>query len=236
LVRGDYAQWLAFAESLLAAEDSRMPPGLCARALAARCFLGSSFDPTSARPWGDQAVEIAHQALDVRAECEGRIALAVNGLFGGRIDPAHSERALVLAHQAGDIMLVGEALTASVFPYFEDAPTAVRLSRDALEVLRRSGDALFEVFTLNNLAVIYDFAGDLDQARTCTEQALTVAGRLGFGFPIGVANLGEFLIRQGHTEPALAQLRAAAGPGPSLHAERRVDHHAAHRWPCDGPG
>jgi hypothetical protein len=36
-----------------------------------------------------------------------------------------------------------------------------------------------------------------------------VAGRLGFGFPIGVANLGEFLIRQGHTETAVAQLRAA---------------------------
>jgi tetratricopeptide (TPR) repeat protein len=209
LVRGDYAQWLGFAESLLAAEDSRIPPGLCARVLAARCFLGSSFDSTGAQPWGEQAVEIAHQAGDVRAECEAWIAVAVNGLFGGRIDPAHAERALALAHQAGDIMLVGQALTTSVFPHFEDAPTAVRLSLDALEVLRRNGDALFEVFTLNNLGVIYDFAGDLDQARTCTEQALTVAARLGFGFPVGVANLGEFLIRQGHTETAVAQLRAA---------------------------
>jgi len=209
LIRGDYAQWLAFAESLLAAEDSRIPPGLCARALAARCFLGSSFDSTGAQPWGEQAVEIAHQAGDVRAECEAWIALAVNGLFGGRIDPVHAERALALAHQAGDSILVGQALTASVFPHFEDVSTAVRLSRDALEVLRPNGDALFEVYTLNNLGVIYDFAGDLDQARTCTEQALTVAARLGFGFPIGVANLGEFLIRQGHTETAVAQLRAA---------------------------
>jgi tetratricopeptide (TPR) repeat protein len=209
LVRGDYAQWLAFAEPLLAAEDTHLPAGLRARALAARCFLGSSFDSTSAHPWGEQAVEIAHQARDVRAECEALIALAVNGLFGGRIDPAHAERALALAHQAGDIMLVGQALTASVFAHLGDAPTAVRLSRDALEVLRRNGDALFEVFTLNNLGVVYDFAGDLDQARTCTEQALTVAARLGFGFPIGVANLGEFLIRQGQTEAAVAQLRAA---------------------------
>jgi tetratricopeptide (TPR) repeat protein len=111
----------------------------------------------------------------------------------------------------GDMMLVGQALCVSVFPYFEDAATAVRLSREALEVLRGNGDALFEVFTLNNLGVVYDFAGDVDQARTCTEQALTVAGRLGFGFPIGVANLGEFLIRQGHPETAVGQLRAALG-------------------------
>jgi hypothetical protein len=57
--------------------------------------------------------------------------------------------------------------------------------------------------------VAYDFAGDLDQARTCTEQALIVAAQLGFGFPIGLANLGEFLIRQGQTKAAISHLRAA---------------------------
>jgi predicted ATPase len=209
LVRGDCAQWLAFAETLLSAEDTHLPAELRARALAARCFLGSSFDSTGAQPWGEQAVEIAQEAHDVRAECEAWIALAVNGLFGGRTDPAIADRALSLAYQAEDNMLIGEALAASVFAHFDEVPTAIRLSRDALDVLRRSGDALFEVFALNNLGVVYDFAGDLEQARACTEQALTVAARLGFGFPIGVANLGEFLIRQGQTEAAAAQLQAA---------------------------
>jgi predicted ATPase/DNA-binding SARP family transcriptional activator len=209
LVRGDYAQWLAFAEPLLATADIHISPELHARALAARCFLGSSFDPAGAQPWGKQALEIAQQAHDVRAECEACIALAVNGLFGGRTDPAMAERASALAYQAGDMFLVGQALAASVFAHFDDVPTAIRLSLEALEVLRRSGDSLFEVYTLNNLGVVYDFADDLDQARTCNEQALRVAARLGFGFPIGLSNLGEFLIRQGETAAAAAQLQDA---------------------------
>jgi hypothetical protein len=57
--------------------------------------------------------------------------------------------------------------------------------------------------------VAYDLVEDLDKARACTDQALSVAARLGFGFPIGLANAGEYLIRQGEIEAAIARLSAA---------------------------
>jgi predicted ATPase/DNA-binding SARP family transcriptional activator len=209
LVRGDYAQWLALAEPLLTLKDADVPPGLRARALAARCFLGSSFDSAGSYLWGEQAVETAQRADDVSAECEAWIGVAVNGLFAGRTDPVPAQKALALARQAGDPMLIGQALSASVFAHFNDIPIAIRLSLEALEGLERSGDAIFEVFTLNNLGVIYDLSDDLDQARACTDQALSVAAGLGFGFPVGLANIGEYLIRQGEIEAATARLSAA---------------------------
>jgi predicted ATPase/DNA-binding SARP family transcriptional activator len=209
LVRGDYAQWLELAEPLLAVKDVDVPPGLRARVLAARCFLGSSFESACSRPWGEQAVEIAQQAKDVQAECEAWIGLAVNALFAGRIDPVPAQKALALARQAGDSMLIGQALSCSVFAHFGEVSTAVRLSLEALEGLERSGDAIFEVFTLNNLGIAYDLGGDLDQARACTERSLIVAAELGYGSPIGLANVGEYLIRQGEIEAATARLSAA---------------------------
>jgi predicted ATPase/DNA-binding SARP family transcriptional activator len=209
LVRGDYAQWLELADPLLAFKHSDVPAGLRARALAARCFLGSSFESAGSHPWGERAVETAQRAKDVAAECEAWIALAVNALFAGRADPVPAEKALALAREAGDSMLIGQALSCSVFAHFGDVSTAIRLSLEALEGLERSGDAIFEVFTLNNLGIAYDLGGDLDQARACTERSLTVAARLGYGSPVGLANVGEYLIRQGEIDAATARLSAA---------------------------
>jgi hypothetical protein len=71
------------------------------------------------------------------------------------------------------------------------------------------GAVLFEVFALNNLGMIYGVAGDLDQSQACTERALSGADRLGYGFPIALANLSETLIKQNRVRASIAPPSAA---------------------------
>jgi predicted ATPase/DNA-binding SARP family transcriptional activator len=209
IFRGDLAEWLDFAVPLTVDKGAHLRRGLKARALAAQCFLGSSLDPARAREWGRTSLSIAKRAKDSRAQCEALIALAVNGLLSGLVDPSPAEQALLLARQIGDPVLIGEALTAVTFIRGPDLGRVARRTEEAINFLRGSGDHLFEVFALNNLGVLYEEADDLPQATVYFEIATELAGEIGYGFPIGLANLAELRIRQGHPDGAIDPLTTA---------------------------
>jgi non-specific serine/threonine protein kinase len=206
LFSGDQAEWLELAVPLTAAVNTPVRPEVKARALAAQCFLASSFDPAHARQCGDESLRLARRGGDARSECEALTALAVNGLFSDRLAPSTAERALLVARQTGEAALIGQALAALSFTQVQDMNTAVRRNLEAIEFLHANGDHLFEVFSLNNLGVIYEQADDLTQATVYTEQATVLASQIGYGFPIGLANLAELRIRQGQLEAALEPL------------------------------
>jgi predicted ATPase/DNA-binding SARP family transcriptional activator len=203
LVRGDQGEWLELARRSTETRGAPIPAGTRARALAAQCVLGSFFDPVGARRWGQQALRHARRSSDIRAECESLVALSHNAILSARAEVSIAHRCLALAREVDDPVLIGEALFVLASSSFDDSASALERSDEALEYLRNSGDILYEVFMLNNIGLIYDYAGDLDRAASHVEEAVVLADRIGYGFPIGLVNLAEYRIRTGQPSAAV---------------------------------
>ena len=138
--------------------------------------------------WQNEAAEAvldaaASIANDEDVRWRGRITHARGLLHAeGRGDRAAAIACLTEAHEllaaAGDTALSGRALgpLGVISPAGENAE---RLLRTSLDIARSTGDRFGEGSALANLSGVLRQSGNLQEARTCSEQAVVISRELG---------------------------------------------------------
>lgn len=171
---------------LVAALDSgEVSLALRARALLVVAMIRAQYDPVNSFEFveerANEAMALSREQGDRQLEIEALTVLSGNSRNLGHLDLGRSQaqQSADLARELGDDRITGRALLA-LSMYQPSLGKGQELQLEALTKLREAGDLLWVCNTLVILSLSGGlFEGDLDVARSLTEEALEYAERIG---------------------------------------------------------
>ncbi len=193
-----------------ALESSEAPPPLRARALLVVAMMRAIFDPVSSFEFvaerANEAMTLAREQGDRPLEIDALTVLSGNSRDLGRLELGRSQaqQSADMAREIGDDRVTGRALLA-LSMYQPSLKEGRALQLEALTKLRQAGDLLWVCNTLVMLSLSGGlFEGDLDVAKTLTEEALEYAERIGSTWHTQLlwANYGVMLVLLDELEQA----------------------------------
>ena len=165
---------VALLTPVLERPDARTDPALFVRALIVAVLASRVRDVTSARRYGEQAVEIARQLDNGRLLIQALAVLSSACYFAGEAERGlpPGREAVERARPLGDDVLLAEALSGYVMCVdLIDPVQAGKLYDEAIACTQRSGDQLFAWILHNNAGVHALRVGDIPAARAYLEAA-----------------------------------------------------------------
>lgn len=199
-------------EQALAVTSPGDDPALRAKALVRAASLAESLEAEACARYAKAGGELAAQAGDgTTAALAAAVIASVNGL-AGRYDEADGERALHLARQAGDPLVVCEALFALGLSIDLWGPNSARCRAAHEELLATAayhGDIGFSLFAHLNLFVFGYFGNDPRGARHHVERVIALEAELGQHSLPAELRLGALLYLEGDYKGSLALQRSS---------------------------
>jgi predicted ATPase/class 3 adenylate cyclase len=212
MARSRREEALALLLPVLARPQARQDPELFGAALTTAAHEAFLVDLATARPLGEQALELARQLDSGYLLIESLSVLSAIYYFAGE-----AERGLPLGRDAverarmlGDDVLIGEAMSGYLMcSDVIDPARTVTLYAEAIAATQRSGDLLFAGILHNNASVHALRRGDLSAARAHLEQAARATQAIGQRDDILLTNLGWVLRLDGDPDGARSRFAAA---------------------------
>ncbi len=199
-------------EQALAATSPGEDPVLRARALVTSAHIAAHFDAETSARYAKAGGELAETVGDKATACLAAVVVAiVNGIAGQR-NEAEGERALRLARDVGDPLLVCEGLFALALSTPFAGPDATRC-REAFEELlataEENGDLGFSFAAHGNMCLFGFSEGDAKAARPHVEREMELESELGLQSHWAESRFGELLYFEGDYRRALVLHRKA---------------------------
>ena len=156
-------------------------PVLRAKALVTTAYLAVTFDAEASLRYAKMAGELSAQVGDIATVALAAVVVAsVNGL-AGRGDEAEGERALCLAREAGQPLLVCEGLLALALSTDFNGPHRARCRgayEELLAIAEENGDIGFSFVAHNNLSAFGFADDDPEAARPHVERQIELDDQL----------------------------------------------------------
>jgi predicted ATPase/transcriptional regulator with XRE-family HTH domain len=153
-----------------------------------------------ARPFGNEVLseveKLLRTAQGVPAEVRARAEITSGTMAAwlGDFDDgfAHSQRALAMAHETGDALVIGSAqvLPGVLWEVTGDCQRSAEAYREAAATLRSESDSYLLGVVLGELGDRLLLCGDIDEGIQLIEEALEHSRSLGYRFEVGVS-LGQ---------------------------------------------
>jgi predicted ATPase/class 3 adenylate cyclase/DNA-binding CsgD family transcriptional regulator len=167
-------------------------PELISRALAS-CAGSAAFSPDIARPYVEEAIELARATGDQMLLCQALVWHGQSAYYGGdpRAGRIAAEEGLKIADAIGDRFVSRGARWALAWTRMVsgDLASAVEQFRAVAEEAAAYGDGTWAHAALFNATQALCHLGDIDAARTCATAARNAAGDLGKDYDRYVAVL-----------------------------------------------
>jgi len=127
----------------------------------------------------ERALIMARGLGDRRLEARALLGLGSVAYFRGDVAGLHQagRDGVVIAHEVGDVHLLGDSLTCLAIGVTDEESLRVRL--EALDCFRRCGDDMFAANEMHQLGGLDLKAGRLEAARTLLTEAIATAEKLG---------------------------------------------------------
>ena len=188
LARSRNAEAFELLLPVLERAEARSDPGLFGEALVSVTAAGPFVDVGPARPYGEQAVELARELRDDRLLID----------------------ALGFLCQFGDDVLLGQSLMCYLlFSDLIEPELSAQLFAEAIACTERSGDQYINSLLHNNAGVYALGTGDIPAARTHLEQAAQATQAIGQESYNVLANLGWVRREEGDLDRARSEFEAA---------------------------
>jgi predicted ATPase/DNA-binding SARP family transcriptional activator len=203
-------------ERALLSTSAETAPALRAKTLVSAASVATHLDAEASARYAKAGEELATQVGDnATAALAAAVAAQAHGL-AGRYEDAEGDRALHLARQVGDPLVVSEGLRAvnlSTPDLGLAGPSDNARSRAVLEELlalaEAHGDAGFSLAAHGNLWLSCVFENDLKTARNHVEKQVELVAALGLKIPNVDHRLGGLLYFEGDYRGSLLLQRSS---------------------------
>jgi predicted ATPase/class 3 adenylate cyclase len=193
----------------------QLDPGTRAELLAGAALFGGFQRREGSADYAHQAIDIATEAGDARAEGLAHMALGYTVWVRSEFDAAteHTRRMIECGERAGDAWMVANAYLLTAFAHrlmsrLDEAAVAIAASEEAY---RRAGQPSGLGWVLTLSAQIDRYRGDFEAEVVKTREARTIFERIGAPFQIGFVLTCESLSLTllGRNDEAVAAARRA---------------------------
>lgn len=212
---GQYPQALANYQEMKARAHQRGDDALGLAALIARATLYATptakFDPTQAQMLADQALALARDLGDRRAEAKTLWLLLLINIFTGhpREAVAYGEQSLAIARELGLHEQLAFTLNDITYAYLvvtDQVDHALEALSEARTLWQAQGNLPMLAGTLVSLSEFYQFAGDYEQALALSEEAYRIGQSIGNLWDQSYSRMmiGNVYLDRGQVDQAIA--------------------------------